>query len=180
MKWAKRHLEVEDENPSPEERNEIYTEFDEFTFSVDNTTGKKIATGIKHGKSDTVFYEWVTHPDLPQLKKRARRKYEIFCGGFLCFYDRDFLEYLKELSNKSVQTGVTGAVVNTLKEYFNKQKRLSQNPLDAGKLRLEHRIFFEWGKEADKDMFVTIYINPDPGNPDPPRPPGPPPPESSE
>jgi hypothetical protein len=106
--------------------------------------------------------EWVSYGDLPKLGKRVKRKYEIFCGGFLYFYDNDLMQYLKEVNGN-----MKGAGSKFLK-YFQKKS-------------FNHTMSFEWGPDKQKPGRgrVTIYLDPPAGNPDPPTPPAPPPPEMS-
>jgi hypothetical protein len=85
----------------------------------------------------------------------AKRKYEIFCGGFLFYHDVLFKRYPKG------KGGLDGKVYPDV--------------------NFEHKIFFEWfkGKGVNNDE-VRIYINITPleYNSNPPPPPAPPPPES--
>lgn len=134
-----------------------------------------------------VYVDWVTYPkgpvatndpferDLPkelENKRKARRKYEIFCGGFLYFYDTELENYADKFEKYAIQKGINVTeCVKHLKDYFNNKLNL------AG---MDHKVIFEWGKNPDNnDRFsVRIYINPPAGNPDPPETPPPPPPES--
>jgi hypothetical protein len=59
------------------------------------------------------FFKWVTYPgdsykgvvmNTPfELSKRAQRKYEIFCGGFIYFYDEEHPDNLKQLEQQNVE-----------------------------------------------------------------------------
>ncbi|MFC0772273.1 hypothetical protein [Terrimonas alba] len=108
--------------------------------------------------------EWVTYPgiynnfkELPSLSETGRRKYEIFCGGFLYYHDVEFKKYPQ---------GTGGCP--EWKEYPTKD--------------FEHKIYFEWFSEekGGKKDKIRIYISftPPEYNVDPPKPPAPPPPES--
>jgi hypothetical protein len=136
---------------------------------------------------DLGYEVWVIHPlheDYDYDKEKIRRKYEIFCGGFLDFYDQQLYSgqssaYLKELKDKH------GVDTKPLIDYF--AAKLKEN-----KDRWSHNAFFEWGLGNDalgtdsdgnpidsKKAYVRIYLNPPAGNPDPPTSPKPPPPEES-
>ena len=123
---------------------------------------KFFAKKIKTTAPKLKINEWVSYGDLPKMTKRARRKYEIFCGGFLYFYDNDFIAYLKEVNGKTKGAG------NKFLAYFKNKS-------------FDHDISFVWEPDKSKPgrVRVTVYLNPPAGNPDPPRPPAPPPPESS-
>src|SRR4030095_2514324 len=121
------------------------------------------------------YEEWVTFPNndypdpLPKrlLKKRkAQRKYEVFVGGFLYFYDEELGKYpdkiVQEFPKKFPNEEFGSICEDKLRRFFSR--------LEVNK---KHRIFFDWGGD-----YVRIYINPKPGNPDPPSGPAPPPPES--
>jgi len=109
------------------------------------------------------FVKWVTYPDDDPLQKpfalnrKAQRRYEVFCGGFLYYHDVELKKYPE------------GKDANG-KVYPNKD--------------FDHNIYFEWfpkekgNKEKTK---VIIHITPTPPefNPNPPPPPAPPPPESN-
>jgi len=116
------------------------------------------------------FEEWVAHRNLSSRllrSRKAQRKYEIFCGGFLYFYDVELGKYPQKVVDEYPKK-FPG-------EQFGEecQKKLVQffGRLEVNK---EHTIFFDWGRD-----YVRIYINPRPGNPDPPSTPAPPPPETS-
>lgn len=102
-----------------------------------------------------IYEVWETFSDLPKKltgNRKAQRKYEIYCGGFLYYHDVEFKKY-----------HVPGAK-NSKGEPYPTQD-------------FEHFIYFDWEK---KDGSVTIYITitPEAYNPTPPKPPAPPPPES--
>ncbi|HKO81808.1 MAG TPA: hypothetical protein VJU78_15490 [Chitinophagaceae bacterium] len=131
--------------------------------------------------SDT-FEEWITYPlnkknqstfypqkffpylykPLPKLDQEGRRRYEIFCGGFLHYHDVIVKKYhIKDLY---------------LKHYGGNNNKV-----------FEHKIYFEWFDQKGNILTqqskgqpekVTIYITETPPalNPNPPDPPGPPPP----
>jgi len=128
-------------------------------FTVEKTAKKK---GKGYGAPGSKKAAWVSYGDLPKLGTRVRRKYEIFCGGFLYFYDNTLSEYLKEVNGKVKGAG------NKFLTYF------------KGK-SFNHTMRFEWGADKQKPgrRRVTIYLTPPAGNPDPPSPPAPPPPETS-
>ncbi len=121
------------------------------------------------------FEKWITFPDdVPgsstfELDRKAQRKYEIICGGFLYYHDVEFKKYPKGEGYAYPDPPQSGIAANW-KTYPN--------------TTFEHYIYFEWfpknGKENKKNR-VIIHINPTPAefNPKPPPPPPPPPPESS-
>ena len=193
MKWSVSAVEtrnpggVDFDNLAPEEKQN----FDPLVLDKDQYNGKVLSEHLRDELEKDGYEVWFAHPLDKDFKTRAKRDYEIFMGGFLYFYDKELLRYLKELSGKSDQTGVTVETVNKLREYFKKQKRLvNPNAPDAPNgLEMNHSIFFEWGKGAkakgkkgeqleDRD-YVRVYINPPAGNPDPPIGPKPPPPEQN-
>ncbi|CAN5525128.1 hypothetical protein BH10BAC3_BH10BAC3_21630 [soil metagenome] len=113
------------------------------------------------------FIKWVTYPGpdnefkpLPKIKEQTKRKYEVFCGGFLYYHDEEFKKYSK------------GKGYTDEKGY----PEWKEYPPDS---KFEHRIYFEWFNLKGKDK-VSVYINPTPPefNTNPPKPPPPPPPES--
>jgi len=103
------------------------------------------------------FEPWVTFNDLPKLEKIAKRKYEIFCGGFLYYHDVEFKNYPMN-PKKQYPPGKTGYDHN----------------------KFEHKIFFEWMPKTKGKEKLRVYINSTPTqfNTNPPPPPKPPPPES--
>jgi hypothetical protein len=164
MKWAKTKKDLDDGNVPSNDRSKCFAEYHAIKVKPDpNNTQKKIAEGQdKDGNIIKTLFQWVTYDNLDKLKKKVQRKYEIFCGGFLGFYDDELIHYLGTELKGKVTVGAE------LIDYL------------TGKAA-DHEIFFEWGKDkknADK-IFVTIYLNPPAGNPDPPSPPAPPPPETS-
>ena len=163
MRWAKTKKDLDDADVPPADRgNARFKEYKEIKSEADpDNPGKKRARATDNQGVVTTLSEWVTYNNLDSLKKKAQRKYEIYCGGFLSFYDDKLIEYLdKELKNKVT---VGPELISYLKSRA-----------------ADHEIFFEWGDETHADkIFVTIYINPPAGNPDPPTPPAPPPPETS-
>jgi hypothetical protein len=124
------------------------------------------------------FIKWVTYPGplnnfkpLPTIKEQTKRKYEIFCGGFLYYHDKEFKKY-------SEGRGYTDEKGDPeWKEYPDTYK--DSNNQDHKSVDFQHKIYFEWFKLKGKDK-VSIYINPTPPelNANPPPPPEPPPPES--
>jgi len=114
-------------------------------------------------KAIDLYSDQVVKAPITRRSEVSRRKYEIFCGGFLSYHDKVFKRYQKG-SGYSVESGEV-----KLKDY--------------GDNKFEHKMFFEWikgkGHEKDNDK-VRIYINETPlkynSNPPPPTPP--PPPES--
>jgi len=139
---------------------------------VNDDDGKKLREILK----GFGFEEWVTFPnadypaELPERllrNKKAQRKYEIFCGGFLYFYDEELGKYpdkiVKEYPKKFNGEQFDGICLEKLQKFFGK--------LEVNK---KHTMFFDWGKN-----YVRIYLRPGPGNPDPPSGPAPPPPETS-
>jgi hypothetical protein len=164
--WAERIGRV-DPNIPPEERPHIYEE-----LPLKDETGEELRQILK----GFGYEEWVTFPNddypdpLPERLLRnhkAQRKYEIFCGGFLYFYDEELKKYpakiVEEYPKKFSGEQFDGICQEKLERFFSK--------LEVYK---KHKIFFDWGKD-----YVRIYINPKPGNPDPPSTPSPPPPETS-
>jgi hypothetical protein len=116
------------------------------------------------------FEEWVTYPGpdnafkpLPKIKRSTKRKYAIFCGGFLYYHDVEFKKYAKGRGYTIDENGNPG-----WKDYPDYPKKI-----------FDHKIYFEWFKENGQNM-VRIYITETPPefNPIPPKPPPPPPPES--
>jgi hypothetical protein len=85
MKWVKFKNEMDPNIPNGEKK------FFEPIPVPKSNSGKK----DKDGFSEDIrlifeangFEKWVTYPVLPGLGKRAARKYEIFCGGFLYYHD---------------------------------------------------------------------------------------------
>jgi hypothetical protein len=144
---------------SQEEFNKL-TPAEQKFFTVKKVEKKKGGGGYGAVKPKKV--PWVSHGDLPKLGRRVRRKYEIFCGGFLYFYDKTLMDYLKEVNGKVKGAG------NKFLTYF------------KGK-SFNHTMTFEWGADKEKPgrRRVTIYLSPPAGNPDPPTTPSPPPPETS-
>jgi len=102
----------------------------------------------------------VVESSLPIKNQVARRKYEVFCGGFLFFNDVIFKKYPQGKGDPT-------------KDYPDGKEYPDRN--------FEHKIYFEWfkGKGVNDDQ-VRIYINetPPPYNANPTPPPPPPPPES--
>lgn len=155
--------------------------------------GKKKKRGVIKSNSKSgsqskpvadTFEEWITYPlnkndesafypkkffpdlykPLPKLDEEGRRRYEIFCGGFLHYHDVIFKKY-------------------HIKDLYLKYYGGSNNKIKV----FEHKIYFEWfdkngkklnGKSKEVPVKVTIYITETLPvlNPNPPDPPGPPPP----
>jgi hypothetical protein len=127
--------------------------------------GQKIAVAAKGGNT-TILSEWVTYHNLERknMRKKQQRKYEIFVGGYLSFYDEKLLPYLQDDLKAKGKVDVGDPLIAYIKD----------------RTKVPHEVFFEWGKEdieGERKMFVRIYLNPPAGNPDPPTPPAPPPPE---
>ena len=139
-------------------------------FSVQKTSsGKSVITEASLKKKG--FALWTKHTKVKFPKamslssiNRVKRKYEIFCGGFLWFYDRTLLRYLNEVNKKTNNAG------NNFLQYFQVKKQ--------SKNQFNHTMAFIWEQNAD-GWTVKIYLNPPAGNPDPPSTPKPPPPENS-
>jgi hypothetical protein len=194
MKWAKtlKELKKLSATVSPSDLKANFSIYD--SLSIDDPTAppqktvssNKVSseafglrkTGIK-GKgvpTKTVFKLWTVHKNLPNMSEKIRRKYEVFCGGFLYFYDNELLAhkngketgkgYLHDLKNDHQMP------VEPVMDYF-------RDKLNNG--LLDHEMWFNWGPDPTKKgrWMVTIYLNPPPGNPDPPSTPPPPPPEDS-
>ncbi|WP_276501201.1 hypothetical protein [Terrimonas pollutisoli] len=189
MKWAKTTEELSAMNLDHIGQAAIDLCFEEYTSINDDGTqtgqdGKKKKKGeVKNSAALDTFGEWVTYPSLTQdsatypkkffpglnltkplaLDKEGRRRYEVFCGGFLYYHDVIFKKYqIKDLYLK----------------YYGE---------NHDKKVFEHKIYFEWFGKGDIKLNedsteiaekVTIYITPTPPdlNPDPPDPPGGPPP----
>jgi len=137
-------------------------------FSKNTSAMLKNQLGIK-------FVQWVTYPKpgkpaLPDLDIKGRRKYELFCGGFLYYHDIIFKKYP---SGKGYTVDKNG---NPAWKEYPKTAVGPNGKVYPGK-KFEHMIFFEW---LPKGKGVRIYINETPSgfNTNPPKPPGPPPPES--
>lgn len=144
----------------------------------------KSKSGSKTKPVSDTFEEWITYPlsktdesafypkkffpklykPLPKLDEEGRRRYEIFCGGFVHYHDVIFKKY-------------------HIKDLYLKYYGGNNNKIKA----FEHKIYFEWfdkdGKKLNEKskggpVKVTIYITETPSllNPNPPDPPGPPPP----
>ena len=171
MKWAKTSIELDDDNLPAKDRGsfEAYQRFE-----VNHSQKKAYGFKKKKGQQpDKEFFEWITYDKLDPLKPRARRKYEIFVGGFLNFYDEKLKEYPQKIAveyPKKFGEEFGDVCLEKLKKFF-----------DIIGIGVKHEIYFDWGNDEANPgkIFVTIYINPDAGNPDPPVPPSPPPPESS-
>ena len=114
------------------------------------------------------YEEWAAYPEsqgsdpLPEIGTNTKRKYEIFCGGYLYYHDIQFKKY-PEGRGITIENG-----------------DLKWKDYTPG---FEHKIYFEWFREKldKKEMErVRIYINSTPPdyNTNPPPPPKPPPPES--
>ncbi|MDX2046558.1 MAG: hypothetical protein SFU87_07210 [Chitinophagaceae bacterium] len=170
MKWAKTIKELDDENPDPRERAECFEEYDEIEIQIDTKTGKKLAICYRGGKPYRQLSEWVTHLDLPRMGRIGKRKYEVFCGGFLYFYDEELVNYpdkiAREYSIKFPGDEFDPVHIEKLKKFFAK--------INIG---VPHEVYFHWYKENDR-LAVTVFIDPPAGNPDPPTVPPPPPPET--
>jgi len=164
--WAERIGKIDPHIP-PEERSQVYEE-----LPLADETGEELRIKLRAWG----YEEWVTFPNsdypdpLPQRLLRnvkAQRKYEIFCGGFIYFYDEELGKYPakihEEYPKKFNGEQFDGPCLEKLQNFFNK--------LEVNK---KHKIFFDWGKD-----YVRIYINPKPGNPDPPSTAPPPPPETT-
>jgi hypothetical protein len=164
--WAGRYGKIDPDIPA-EEKPFIYEE-----LILHNETGEELRKELK----EYGYEEWVTYPNddypdpLPERLLRnhkAQRKYEIFCGGFIYFYDEELGKYpakiVEEYPKKFNGEQFDGPCLEKLQRFFSK--------LEVTK---KHKLFFDWGKD-----YVRIYINPKPGNPDPPSTPAPPPPETS-
>jgi hypothetical protein len=163
--WAER---IEKTKHVPED--ERYLIYD--VLPLGNETGEELRAKLE----PLGFREWVTFPNddypepLPErlLKNsRAQRKYEIFCGGFIYFYDEELGKYpakiAEEYPKKFNGEQFGDECLEKLRNFFGK--------LEVNK---KHKLFFDWREDS-----VTIYIQPAPGNPDPPSTPAPPPPETS-
>ena len=178
--WTEREGE-EDPDVPQNERDKFFE-----SLPLKSKKDKYLSEDLRTELGKKGYEEWITHPninpkyplsdDLPKnLKSRkAQRKYEIFCGGFLYFYDVELEKYPKKIVDE-YPNKFNGA------EFGNECYEKLQNFFTKVGVGQEHKIFFEWGinKENDNKFSVRIYINPPAGNPDPPTTPGPPPPESS-
>jgi hypothetical protein len=185
MKWTKTKKELDDEDVPAADRAKCFTVYHEIKTKPDpNNPGKKIAEATNEQGNITTLFEWVTHHDLDKLKKKAQRKYEIYCGGFLDFYDIPLVVFKngKVVSGYLIDLQKKNLVSQDLLKYFEDklESESEPQPQNDPDRQFNHEIYFEWGKETEPNkIFVTIYLNPAAGNPDPPTPPAPPPPESS-
>jgi hypothetical protein len=136
------------------------------------------------------FVEWANFDTFP-LRRKAQRKYEIFCGGFLHYHDFEFKKY-DEGAGYTVENGVVKS-----KTYPKKVTLLDGQEIESK--NFEHIIYVRWlredgneyqddednkqyeEKKRDLNHKVIIFITPTPGalNVNPPPPPPPPPPESN-
>lgn len=158
MKVAKRTGKIDPSVPEDEKNGlfvEISLQYDDCDYRLEDEL-KSIG-----------YFLWAKHELGKDFKNKAQRKYEVFCSGYLYFYEQRLQQYLSDIASKYPQQ-----IDKDCNEKF--QKYFKQAGVGD-----DHKIYFEWCDKG-KDNFVRIYMNPDPGNPDPPRPPGPPPPESSE
>jgi len=116
----------------------------------------------KFGKD---FEIWAQFQGLGKRVKQGRRKYEIFCGGFLYYHDAEYKKY---------QTGV-GPDNQNYPDTF-----IDTDGKEYPSKNFEHMIFFEWVESSKDKLKLRIYINSTPKvlNTNPPPPPKPPPPES--
>lgn len=146
-----------------------------------------MAFGIRKSKSKegskekpspkkTTFYIWTEHADLPKMSQTVQRKYEIFCGGFLYFYDHQLISHEK---GKATGEGYLYDLQND--HNLNVGPVLDYFKTKLNKGLLDHEMWFSWEKDPanGKRWKVSIYLNPEPGNPDPPSTPKPPPPETT-
>jgi len=162
------------------------TRYDEqFLFEEMDLKYKDGEPELKKELGGLGFVEWITYPiavkptytpeelqaialydkavrlPIPLRSEVARRKFEIFCGGFLFYHDKIFKKY-------PLGKGYTDE--NGYPEWKTYPHK-----------NFEHKIYFEWVNEkGSANDKVTIYITETPaefnGNPPPPQPP--PPPES--
>lgn len=133
----------------------------------------------------TKFVKWVTYPNAQvnakfELDRRAQRKYEVLCGGFLLYHDKVFKKYGQQGGYEYPKPEKPGRDAKW-KDYPDTYEGFDGKIYKSKDF--EHRIYFEWfpkrGHENKKNK-VIIYITPTPAplNSVPPRPPAPPPPES--
>ena len=117
------------------------------------------------------LYGNMVYDDLPEIyysggdeAEKPKRKYEIWCGGFLFYHDVVFKNYPKGKGHPSLE-------YPNGKEYKVEDKIVKD---------FEHKIYFEWlaGGTPNEKNKVRIYINftPKQLNSDPPPPKSPPPP----
>ncbi len=88
MKWVKLVDEM-DPNISTAERKKFF----ETISSPKSGSGNKnndFSLDLKEMLEKKGFEEWITYPATQSLSKKAARKYEIFCGGFLYYHDVEF------------------------------------------------------------------------------------------
>lgn len=142
------------------------------SLSYDKIVKRKKETLKKEG-----FKLLVRHDSKKSNKKfkcdsdSARRKYEIFCGGFLYFYDNELGNYAgKSKLGKKNKNAAEGLAAYLRSKGFMSGKK-------DGRLKMNHAIAFIWGQDG---TWVEVYLNPpQTKNPDPPSTPSPPPPETS-
>ena len=172
MKWAQTKKVLDDDEV--DDQNERNTFFKEYASKDDLE---------KDLMDKSKFVEWASFDTFP-LHRKAQRKYEIYCGGFLYYHDVVFKQYPKGAGYEYPEKEGPG-IAPKWKKYPND--------------KFEHIIYLRWLKEDGKEYIesedvnvgsgekkkekshkVIIYINPTPPefNANPPTPPPPPPPES--
>ena len=163
MKWVKLNGEM-DANLSPAERKNFFKAISS-PKSEKGTTENGFSKGLELMLASKGFKVWDEYPVLPvPLGKKAARKYEIFCGGFLYYHDVEFKKYPKGEGYSDED----GPINIKLKKWPD--------------TTFEHLIFFEWlpkGKAPKKKLRIFINETDPKYNSDPPKPPAPPPPESN-
>lgn len=183
MKWVKTHndLDAEDVDKSDVDQISVFKVYlDQTILNADLQNKKKFVKWIIYPfdkktpaqqdeysdeeKAAIKLYGDAVHNPLPDFKNRkALRRFEVFCGGFLYYHDVVFKKYPQG-------KGYSDEKGNP------EWKTYPDNDF-------EHNIYFEWLPVGpiSKKTKVKIYINPTPPefNPNPPPPPPPPPPESN-
>lgn len=193
MKWVKTDNDLHAEDVDKKDKRQIsaFKVYDSPTeLNADLQNEKKFVKWISYpieDKPDTeytdvekkaisLYTKKVVIEPLPDFKNRkALRRFEVFCGGFLFYHDVIIKRYHKGRGYRDVDG------ILKLEDYPEQAKDKEGNVtlLDG----FGHNIYFDWlpvGPATKKDR-VIIYINPTPPefNPNPPPPPPPPPPESN-
>jgi hypothetical protein len=181
MKWEQTKKMLDSDGVKEKDRKNLFKEY-EYEADLE-----------KELRDKTKFEEWVTYPNDQfnqpfDLDRKAQRKYEVLCGGFLLYHDVVFKKYGEEVFKKY---GELGGYEYPDPEGPGRDAKWKKYPeeykgLDGKKYfskDFEHNIYFEWfpkkGHENNKTS-VIIHITPTPDvlNSTPPKPPPPPPPES--
>jgi hypothetical protein len=156
MKWVKLKKDLDNDHVKDKERKALFNVYE---------NEEELQKDLKNPEK---FIGWVTYSFQDfELDKKAQRKYEIFCGGFLYYHDDKFKRYWDGAGYVYPEKpGIN--IAPTWKKYPDNT--------------FGHEIYFEWNTPKGYNATsVKIYINPtpEPYNSSPPVPPPPPPPESN-